>query len=128
MSKRLPRTNAEYLRDILDATTKLKELIQGMDYESFQEDWRTYHAAFSLLEIIGEASGRITAEFQVQNATIPWVNMKAMRNALIHGYANVELDIVWNTLTHDIPPLHQQITSLLRSAVRESRNQDERER
>ena len=52
MSKRIPRTNAAYLRDILDATTKLKELIQGMDYESFQEDWRTYHAAFSLLEII----------------------------------------------------------------------------
>jgi uncharacterized protein with HEPN domain len=117
-----------YLRDILDATTKLKELIQGMDYESFQEDWRTYHTAFSLLEIIGEASGRITAEFQAQNPTIPWVNMKAMRKALIHGYANVELDVVWNTLTHDIPPLHQQITSLLRSAVPEARQPDERER
>ncbi len=47
MSKRLPRNNTEYSRDIFDATSKLEELIQGMNYEPFQDDWLTYHAAFS---------------------------------------------------------------------------------
>ncbi len=127
MSKRHFRTNWDYLNDIADAVDKLQQLIQDMTYEDFQNDWRTYHAAFSLLEIVGEASGRITADFQAQHQEIPWAAMRGMRNALIHGYASVELDVVWNTLQIDIPRLKQQVRQVLHTHNRAGLD-DERER
>lgn len=127
MSKRQFRTNWDYLNDIADAVDKLRQLTQGMTYEMFQDDWRTYHAAFSLLEIVGEASGRVTADFQSQHRAIPWGAMRGMRNALIHGYASVELHVVWDTLQQDIPRLNQQIRQVLNAHTR-AVSDDERER
>lgn len=73
MSKpRHNRTDWEYLRDIADATAKLRELTRGMTLSEFQDDWRTYHAAFSLLEIVGEAGGRISTDFRARFRHIPW--------------------------------------------------------
>lgn len=127
MSKRQFRTNWDYLNDIADAVDKLRQLTQDMTYDRFQDDWRTYHAAFSLLEIVGEASGRITADFQAQHRAIPWGAMRGMRNALIHGYASVELNIVWDTLQQDIPQLNEQIRQVLTAHARAVLD-DERER
>ncbi len=127
MSKRQFRTNWDYLNDIADAVDKLRQLTQDMTYDSFQDDWRTYHAAFSLLEIVGEASGRITSDFQAQHPAIPWGAMRGMRNALIHGYASVELDVVWDTLQQDIPRLNQQIRQVLNAHTR-AVSEDELER
>ena len=127
MSRRHFRTNWDYLNDIADALDKLRQLTQGMTFQIFADDWRTYHAAFSLLEIVGEASGRVTPDFQALHPAIPWAAMKSMRNALIHGYASVELDVVWDTLQQDIPPLTQHIQRAM-AAHNEAGREDDLER
>ncbi len=77
--------------------------------------------------MVGETSGRITADFQAQHRAIPWGAMRGMRNALIHGYASVELNIVWDTLQQDIPQLNEQIRQVLTAHARAVLD-DERER
>ena len=114
MSRRLPRSDRAYLGDILDACQKLMSLSAGTNSEAFSENWVTHHAAFSLLELVGEASGRPSQDFRDQYTSIPWAAMRGMRNVLIHGYADVQLEAVWETLERDIPELHRQISTLLR--------------
>jgi uncharacterized protein with HEPN domain len=65
------------------------------------------------LEVIGEAASRITRTFQDENPEIPWAQIIAMRNRLVHAYYDVKLDIVWNTVTQDLPPLIQQLEALI---------------
>lgn len=61
------------------------------------------------IEIIGEAAGRISDEVHSRHPQIPWRNITGMRHHLIHAYYDVNLDIVWQTVAEDLPPL---ITSL----------------
>ncbi|GBF81528.1 HepT-like ribonuclease domain-containing protein [Aphanothece sacrum] len=58
-----------------------------------------------LIEIIGEAASRVSKEKQAQITQIPWPQVISMRNRLIHNYYEVDLDIVWKTVTEDLPPL-----------------------
>jgi uncharacterized protein with HEPN domain len=57
------------------------------------------------IEIIGEAASTITKEFRKKHKKIPWANIIAMRNRLIHVYFDIDLDRVWDTVTDDLPPL-----------------------
>lgn len=83
MSRRLPRSDHEDLGDILDACKKLMTLSAGTTFAEFSENWVAHHAAFSLLEVVGEASGRLSQEFRDQHASVPWAAMRGMRNVLI---------------------------------------------
>ena len=67
------------------------------------------------LEIIGEASKRVESDYKSAHPEIPWRDIVAARNRLIHGYFSIDRDIVWHTITTDIPPL---ITAL--DAIRDS--------
>ncbi len=66
-------------------------------------------ALVRLLEVIGEAARGISPEFREKHAKIPWKQMMGMRNRLIHGYYDINLDIVWETITKDLPPLIAQL-------------------
>ena len=68
------------------------------------------------LEIIGEAASRVTETTQAAYPQLPWRNIIAMRNRLIHGYFDIDLDRVWDTLTTDLPPLVEALENILRSA------------
>ncbi len=58
-----------------------------------------------LLEIVGEAAGRVPKEFCDQHSEIPWPQIVSLRNRLIHGYDSVDFDILWQILTNDLPPM-----------------------
>jgi uncharacterized protein with HEPN domain len=62
-------------------------------------------AVVRLLEILGEAAGRVPSEVQQVHPSIPWSHIIGMRNRLIHGYDRVDLDIVWSVVVADLPPL-----------------------
>jgi uncharacterized protein with HEPN domain len=66
-----------------------------------------------LLEIIGEASRGISEEIRLAHPEIAWKKMTGMRDRLIHGYFDVNLDVVWETVTQDLPPLIAQLEKLL---------------
>jgi len=65
------------------------------------------------LEIIGEATKRISNEFKQRYPDIPWQEMSAMRNILIHEYDDVDSPVVWDTATQHLLPLKKQIKQLL---------------
>jgi len=65
------------------------------------------------MEIIGEAAGRVTPETRAQLPNLPWSDIVAMRNRLIHGYDSVDPDILWTTIKDDLPYLLKAIDRLL---------------
>ena len=62
-------------------------------------------ALVQCIAIIGEAASRITADFQQRYPQVPWADIIAMRNRLIHAYFDVNLDILWETVSEDLPAL-----------------------
>ena len=70
-------------------------------------------ALVRLVEIIGEAASRVSDDCRMQCPQIPWREVVAMRNRLAHGYAAVDLEILWDTIREDLPPLVGQLESVL---------------
>ena len=73
------------------------------------------------LEIIGEAASRLTAETRTQHSALPYVEMITMRNRLIHAYFDIDLDILWTTVSEDLPPLLASLDIILKPTAPEPR-------
>jgi uncharacterized protein with HEPN domain len=71
-------------------------------------------AVIRQIEIIGEASKNLTADYKKKHSLIPWRDIVDMRNKLIHEYFGVDKQVVWNTITIDLPQLKNQIANLLK--------------
>ena len=89
---------------MLDAAHKAREFVQGRHRSDLETDEMLALALVRLLEIFGEAAARVSAEVQIQLPAIPWRQITGTRNHLVHGYFNVDLDIVWSIIQHDLPP------------------------
>ena len=99
----------EYLNDIIDAGQKIEQYTRGMDYEDFASDQKTVDAVLRNFEVIGEAAKNVPNEIYDKYSEIPWSEMAGMRDKLIHGYATIELRIVWMTIQEEIPTLIPQV-------------------
>lgn len=83
-----------------------------MTFEEFEGDDKTIDAVLRNLEILGEASKLVPDYVREQEPAIPWSEMAGMRDKLIHGYATVDLEIVWHTVAEEIPRLRPKLESL----------------
>ena len=83
-------------------------------FEDFIKDETLKRAVVRSLEIIGEATKKISADFKVKWNTIEWKNMAGMRDRLIHDYIGVNYSIVWDVLKNKIPNIHRQISEFLK--------------
>lgn len=101
------------LRHILEAVGKAITYSQGRTRADLDADELLALARVRLLEVIGEAAGRISEETRGAYPQIPWSAMTATRNRLIHGYFEVDLDIVWMIVTQDLPEIHADLESVL---------------
>ncbi|WOK09760.1 DUF86 domain-containing protein [Imperialibacter roseus] len=86
--------------------------MDGKDQHSFDEDFLTQDAIVRQLEIIGEATKRISKEYRSKFPNIPWSDMAGMRDVLIHDYIDVDLNVVWKTASEDIPTLNKLLKGL----------------
>ena len=100
---------------MLDAAEKACAPIEGLERATFQADEVRALALVHLLEILGEAAKGVSEEKRARHPDIPWNNMAATRDRLIHGYFSVDLDIVWQIVSEDIP----QILPAIREAARQ---------
>lgn len=66
-----------------------------------------------LMEIVGEAASHISDEFRVQHPQVPWSQVVAFRNRLIHGYDRVDFDVLWEIIRHDLPALIRKLEVIL---------------
>ena len=99
----MPTSPIEYLRHILDETKFLDEHTKRLTHELFLQDTVLKRAFVRSLEIIGEATNNLPAEFRSRHAHVEWRDMADKRNRLIHGYFSVDYDIVWDVVTNEIP-------------------------
>ncbi len=86
--------------------------VEGVRREQFLKDTRLQDSVIRRLEIIGEAADRISPELRERHSEIPWSAMTGMRNRMIHGYDDIDMDIVWNTSQESIPDLLSLIEPL----------------
>ncbi len=108
------REFADFLEDIRAAAIKAQEFVAGMDFAAFERDDKTAYAVVRSLEIIGEATKRIPHDFRNQHPDVPWRAMAGIRDKLIHDYTSVNLEIVWQTVTEDLPGLAAHMNELIR--------------
>lgn len=81
--------------------------------ETFLADKKSYHAVIYNIMIMGEAANMLTFEFREAHPNTEWKQITNMRNFLIHGYHNVEEDLVWEAISVDLGPIREQIVNYL---------------
>lgn len=102
-----------YILDILLSAKDAQQFTKGMNYEAFLDDRKCQLAVVRCLEVIGEAAKRLSETFRESHPSIPWSKMAGMRDVLIHAYDRVDLERVWTTLRDDIPPLIENLESII---------------
>jgi uncharacterized protein with HEPN domain len=101
------------LMDLARAARLAQEFVQGMDRATFLADVKTQSAVLHQLLVLGEAAKRLSQTFRDTHAQIPWPLVTGMRDKLIHHYDAVDLNVVWDTIQKDLPPLLAFATPLL---------------
>jgi uncharacterized protein with HEPN domain len=110
------RLFTDYLRDMLEAGTKIFSFTAGMDFDQFARDDKTTFAVVRALEVVGEAAKKIPPSVREKHPEIPWTSVTGMRDKLTHEYFGVDLRVVWRTVQEDIPPLMLAIAHILGAA------------
>ena len=109
----MPRDSKVYLEDILTAAGYIRSYVAGLTRESLNEDRKTVDAVVRNLEIIGEAAKQLPADVRGRAPDVEWQKIAGLRDILIHAYASVDLDIVWDIVTNKLPELEQPVEALL---------------
>lgn len=112
-----------YLDHMRQAAIDACGFAEGLGKADFLEDKRTQQAVIMSLIIIGEAAPHVMdryAEFTLAHTQVPWRSMRGMRNRIAHGYFEINLDVVWETVQTALPELLQKL-----SAVRQNANDDD---
>lgn len=105
------------LRHMLDAAREAQSFIAGKPRLALDTDRKLALALVKDMEIIGEAASRVSEQSRAEYPAIPWPDIINMRNRLIHAYFDIDLDIVWDTVTKDLPPFIIIIEKILSSST-----------
>jgi len=109
----------DYLDHMQQAAADACSFVEGLDKDDFLKDKRTQQAVIMSLIIIGEAATKVMdgyAEFVQAHADVPWRSMRGMRNRIAHGYFDINLEVVWDTVQSALPALLKQLPSVLLDA------------
>jgi uncharacterized protein with HEPN domain len=102
-----------YIEHIESSLQRIISYSQGSSREIFFDNTQLQDACIRQIEIIGEATKRLSTEFREKHPEIPWKDMAGMRDKLIHDYLDVDLGMVYKTIMSDIPSLVPKIQKLL---------------
>jgi len=98
---------------MLDAARDALSFAEGRQRRDLDSDRQLVLAIVKCVEIIGEAASRVSPGARSEARELPWEDMVAMRHRLVHAYYEVDLDIVWSTVRHDLPPLAEAVEQVL---------------
>ena len=104
------------LRHMLDSAREAVAMIEDMEPSDLRHKRMLELSLIRLIEVVGEAAARVTHGSQTKHPSIPWQQIVGMRNRLIHGYDQVDLQILWDTIEVDLPPLITKLEKILEPA------------
>ena len=106
---------ATYLQQMLQAASDACVFVEGLHKHDFLEDKKTQQAVVLSLMILGESATKVMdqyPDFIEVNASVPWRSMRGMRNRIAHGYFEIDLSVVWDTVQISLPGLITQLQAL----------------
>lgn len=108
------RRDLLFLKDIINAMNKIFNYTEKMTKEDFKKDERTIDAVLRNIEIIGEAANKLSKEIYEENENVSWGRMIGLRNIVIHEYFGVDLNIIWQVITVNLPETKPKIEKILK--------------
>ena len=107
--------NVQRLLHMLTGIKRLNRMLEGVSKEMFLDDLRLQDASAFDISTIGEAASNVTDEFKAIHPEIPWIQMRGLRNRLVHifDYEQIDYDIIWIVATEELPALEPKIRSAL---------------
>ena len=101
------------LRHMLDAANEALDFTRDKTRDDLDNERMLLLSVTKLIEIIGEAANKVTDQVQAEHPEIDWTSIVGMRHKLSHGYFEIDNDIVWATITEDLPPLIEALEGIL---------------
>jgi len=111
------REDSVRFRHMLDAAKEAISFAKNKARNNLDNNRMLVLSLVKSIEIIGEAASKVTNETKEKFPKIPWANMIAMRNRLIHAYFDIDLDVLWGTIIDDLPPFIDALESIISSEI-----------
>jgi uncharacterized protein with HEPN domain len=105
----------DYVEQMVQGAKDAMAFTDGMDEAGFLADLRTQRAVVMSLMIVGEAASRVVSDypdFAQDNPSVPWRNIRGMRNRIAHGYFDIDLHVVWQTVQIELPKLAKSLDEI----------------
>lgn len=113
-----PERVTDYLEHIIEAIDRATGYLRPLrDVEALHRNQQVQDAIVRNIEIIGEAARNIQkmdADFVSKHPELPWIEMRGMRNKVIHNYFDIDWQVIWSTVNDDLPRLKREIDALLK--------------
>ncbi len=109
----MPKSDRVRLQHMVDAAKEALRSAQGRSRADLDKDRVWALGLVKCVEIVGEAAARVGESTKTRWPRIPWVEIVAMRNRLVHAYFDIDLDQVWKAITEDLPPLVGELEKVL---------------
>jgi len=105
--------NLVYLKHIVEACDKIADLVGRGGRELYDDDFAIGDAIVRELAVVGEAANNVSDEFKDSHQVVPWRKSIGMRNWLVHGYAEIDWNEVWDTAVNSVPDLKKETMGIL---------------
>lgn len=116
----MARSQIQYLVDIDETMTDAQRFAEGHTLEEFQENRQLRYAIERTLKIIGEATSNVSDRIKSRDNTLPWREMRALRNIVAHEYHRVEPARVWQVIQEELPRTQEKIRALVQELKEDS--------
>ena len=109
----MPKDDRIRLQHMLEAAEEAVAFARGQRREELEGDRKLTLALLKCIEVVGEAAARISEPTRLEYTGIPWPDIIGMRNRLVHTYFEIDLNLVWETVQRDLPPLIAELRKIL---------------
>ncbi len=110
----MPKDDAVYVAHMLETARRALRIVEGKRSVDFFADETLRLALTRLVQVIGEAARRVSVGFVQTHPEVPWKAVTGMRNKLVHDYMGVDEDMIWDTVTKELPSLVTALDRLVR--------------
>ena len=119
----MKRTDRAFVDDILIAADAIRDYVRGVAKGGFlsKRDAMVQDAVIRQISIVGEAASKLSPSFRAKYPMIPWIQIIGMRNVVVHQYWEVNLDVVWEAATRDVPALVKRLSNVVEERARPTR-------